>query len=64
MLCGLCWGQDIAGLLPFSGCNGRARLEAEAIVSCLQDVATVGQTVEQSGGHLGVAKDCGPFAEA
>jgi hypothetical protein len=24
----------------------------------------VGESIEQRGGHLGVAKDCGPFAEA
>lgn len=24
----------------------------------------MGETIEQGGGHLGVAKDCGPFAEA
>ena len=26
--------------------------------------ATVGEAVEQGGGHLGVAEDSGPFAEA
>ncbi len=38
-------------------------LEPKAIVSGLQDVATVGQAIEQRGGHLRVAEDRGPFAE-
>jgi hypothetical protein len=43
------------------GCTG---FEAEAVVSGLQDLATVGQAVEECGRHLGVAEDGGPFAEA
>lgn len=61
---GLCGGQGRACLLPFPGCDCRAGFEAEAVVSGLKDVAAVGQAVEQGGGHLGVAKDCGPVAEA
>jgi hypothetical protein len=38
--------------------------EAEAVVAGLEDVAAVGQAVEERGGHLGVAEDRGPFAEA
>ncbi|MNU06033.1 hypothetical protein D3C72_2510680 [compost metagenome] len=43
---------------------GRAVLEAEAVVSCFQDVAVMGKPVEQRGRHLGVAEDACPFAEA
>jgi hypothetical protein len=43
---------------------GGAVLEAEAIVSSLQDVAVMGEPVEQRRGHLGVAEDGCPFAEA
>ena len=38
-------------------------LEAEAVVSGLQDVAAMGQAIEQSGGHLGVTEDTAPFGE-
>ena len=57
-------GQDIAGLLLFSGGGFDAGLEAEAVVSSFQDVAAVGEAVEERRGHLGVAEDRGPFAEA
>ena len=40
-----------------------AALEAPAVVAGLDDVAVVGQPIEQRGGHLGVAEDGGPFAE-
>ena len=51
--------------------NGRWRLavssgavfEAPALVAGLDDVAVMGEPVEESGGHLGVAEDTGPFAE-
>ena len=42
----------------------RAVLEAEAVVSGFEDVAAVGEAVEQRGRHLGVAEHGGPFAEA
>ena len=42
----------------------RAVLEAEAVVSGLQDVAVMGEPIEQRRRHLGVAEDGGPFAEA
>jgi len=42
----------------------RAGLEAEAAVSGLDVVASVGEPIEESGGHLCVAKDGPPFAEA
>ena len=43
---------------------GRAVLEAEAVVSSLQDVAVMGEPIEQRRRHLGIAEDGGPFAEA
>jgi hypothetical protein len=36
----------------------------EAVVAGLEDMAAMGQTIEERGGHLGVAEDRGPFAEA
>lgn len=38
-------------------------LEAPAFVAGLDDLAMVGEPVEQRGGHLGIAKDAGPFTE-
>ena len=61
---GLVEGQGRVSLLLFSGRCGRACLEAEAVVSGLQDVAAVCETVEQGCSHFGVAEDRGPFAEA
>ena len=40
-----------------------AAFEALAVVAGFDDVAVVGQSVEQRGGHLGVAEHAGPFAE-
>ena len=40
-----------------------AAFEAPAVVAGLDDVAVVGQAVEKSGGHLGVAEHAGPFTE-
>ena len=42
----------------------RTVLEAVAVVACFQDVAAVREAVQKCGGHFGVAKDAGPFAEA
>ena len=39
-------------------------LEPPALIAGLHDVAVVGQSVEQRGGHLGVAKYLAPFPEA
>ena len=39
-------------------------LEAVAVVTGLDDMAVMGEPVEQRGSHLGVAKDGGPFREA
>src|SRR5438552_19106501 len=40
-----------------------AAFEAPAVIAGLDDVAVVGQAVEQRGRHLGVAEHTGPFAE-
>src|ERR1700691_4114739 len=42
----------------------RAVFEAEAVVAGFKDVAAMGETVEQRRGHLRIAEDCRPFAEA
>src|SRR3546814_4770053 len=42
----------------------RAVLEAEAVVSGLQDVAVVGEPIEECGGHLRVTEHAGPLTEA
>jgi hypothetical protein len=39
-------------------------LEAPAVVASLDDLAVVGQPIEQRGGHLGVAEHARPFAES
>lgn len=50
--------------LPFLfRCFG-ACLEAIAVVASFQNVAAMGEAIEQGGGHLGVTKDARPFAEA
>lgn len=56
-------GQDIAGVLLAGGGFGAGR-EAEAIVAGFQNVAEVGEPIGQRHGHLGIAKDHGPFSEA
>ena len=38
-------------------------LEAPAVVAGLDDIAMVGDAVEQRGGHLGIAEHGGPLAE-
>ena len=40
-----------------------AVLEAPAFVAGFDDVAVVGEAIEQRGGHLGVAEHARPFAE-
>jgi hypothetical protein len=40
-----------------------AAFEAPAVVASFDDVAVVGQAIEQSGRHLGVAEDARPFTE-
>lgn len=51
-------------ILLFLRRGGCACFEAGAVVSGLQDVAAVGETVEERGRHFGITEDCGPFAEA
>ncbi len=43
---------------------GGASFEAKAIVSGFEDMAVVGQPIEQGRGHFGVAEYAGPFREA
>jgi hypothetical protein len=40
-----------------------AAFESPAVIAGLDDVAVMGQPVEQRGGHLGVAEHAGPFSE-
>lgn len=37
--------------------------EPPAVVACLDDVAMVGDAIEERGGHLGVVGNARPFAE-
>ena len=50
-------------LLCGSGLGGTV-LEAEAVVTGLQDVAVMGEAIEPRRRHLGIAEDGRPFAEA
>ena len=38
-------------------------LEALAVVAGLDDVAVVGQAIEQGGRHLGITEDARPFTK-
>jgi hypothetical protein len=38
-------------------------LEAPTVIAGLDDVAVVGQAIEQRGRHLGITEDARPFAE-
>ena len=40
-----------------------AALETPAVIASFDDIAVVGQAIEQRSGHLGVAEHAGPFAE-
>ena len=40
-----------------------AVFEAPALVACLDDIAMMGETVEQCGRHLRIAEDAWPFTE-
>ena len=44
-------------------CRCRTVFETIAVIAGFDDVAMVGQAVEQRGGHLGVVEDPGPFTE-
>lgn len=50
-------------LVRFGGFR-RAVFETEAVVAGFEDVAAVGETVEQRRRHFRIAKDGRPFAEA
>ena len=50
-------------LVGFCGFGGAA-LEAEAVISCFDDVAAMGEPIEQRGRHLCVAEYRRPFPEA
>ncbi len=52
--------------MSFSGfCSlSEAVFESEAVVSSLQDVAVMGDPIEECGGHLGITEHSGPLAEA
>src|SRR3546814_10487772 len=54
------WGFLLSGFGLLSG----AVFEPEAVVAGLQDVAVMGEPIEERGRHLGVAEHAGPFAEA
>jgi hypothetical protein len=40
-----------------------AALEPPAVIAGFDDVAMVGQAIEQRGGHFGVPEDARPFPE-
>ncbi len=40
-----------------------ADIEAPALIAGFHDLAMVGEATQESGGHLGVAEDTGPFTE-
>ena len=56
--------QGLGLLLRFFRFMGRAVFESEAVVAGFEDMAMMREPVEQRGGHLGIAEDAGPFAEA
>src|SRR5271166_5622863 len=59
-------GSGVRQVFLLCGFGGfrRAVLETEAVVSGFENVAAVGETVQQRGCHLGVAEHGGPLAEA
>ena len=58
-------GIGSSGCFFLSGFGGSgAGSEPEAVVAGFEDMAVVGQPVEQRGGHLGIAEHVGPFAKA
>ena len=44
------------------GASG-AVFEAPGLVACFDDLAVMGEAVQERGGHLGIAKHCRPFSE-
>ena len=63
MFCASCWRQCRC-LLSFLFRRLGTGLESIAVISGLQNVAAVGEAIEQRGGHFGVPKNGGPFREA
>ena len=55
-------GRSRRGWGPGRGCSS-ALLEAPALVAGLDDVAVMGEPVEQRGRHLRVAEDARPLSE-
>ena len=60
--------RRVGGPCGPTGASGRGLrsepvLEPPALVAGLDDIAVVGQAIEQRRGHLGVAEHAGPFAE-
>ena len=58
------FGQVMAILLGFPNRCSRTCFKPEAVFSSFEDVATVGKTIEECCGHLGIAKHARPFAKA
>src|SRR5581483_11154664 len=56
-------GRDCGDETSAGGVIVVAAFESPTVVAGLDDVAVMGQPVEQRGGHLGVAKHAGPFSE-
>ena len=63
MFCASCWRQCRC-LLSFLFRRFGTGSESIAVIAGLQNVAAMGEAIEQGGGHLGVAEHAGPFAEA
>jgi hypothetical protein len=57
-------GSRLGFLLSLLGLLYGAVPEPEAVISGLQDVAVVSEAIQESGRHLGVTEDGGPFAKA
>ena len=66
--CGVCAAQNGQGqglgLSLSSFGSGGTGPEAEAVIAGFQDVAMVSKSIQQGGGHLGIAEYAGPLAEA
>jgi hypothetical protein len=54
-------GRDCADVAS-AGCVVVAVFEAPAAIARLNDIAVMGQVIEQRGCHLGVAEHTGPFS--
>ena len=61
------WNDGFGGMLACAGvasagCVVVAVFEAPAAIARLNDIAVMGQVIEQRGCHLGVAEHTGPFS--